>query len=245
MENLNGFIKIHRKLLKWEWYSDLNVRVLFFHCLLKANHKSEKWQGIEIKAGQFVTSYEHLAKECGLSTQQTRTALNKLKLTGEITNKTTSRYSIITVNNWNLYQANNKQNNKQITNEQQTNNNKQEIKEDKEVKNINLSLINGDRPKRIGKRERELLKSFCERKGIKNVNAYIRTVINNGDWVELLEEEKQYQCKTKEKQQKQEENKQKLKLLKAEQLGIVPAADYNPERAKVIFESVRKNLGSG
>ena len=242
MENLNGFIKIHRKLLKWEWYSDLNVRVLFFHCLLKANHKSERWQGIEIKAGQFVTSYGHLAKECGLSTQQTRTALDKLKITGEITNQTTSRYSIITIKNWHLYQANNKQYNKQITNEQQTNNNKQEIKEDKEVKNINLSLING---RRIGKREREFLISYCERNRVHNANAYIRKVIDNGDWYELVEEEKQYQCKAKEEEQQYEENKKKIKLLKAERLGIVPAADYNPERAKVIFESVRKNLGSG
>lgn len=134
MSNLNGFIKLHRKLLAWEWYSDINVRVLFFHCLLKANHKTEKWQGIEINAGQFVTSLGHLSKECGLTEQQTRTALNKLKLTSEITSKSTSRYSIITINNWNLYQTNNTQDNKQITNEQQTNNNKQEYKEYKEIK---------------------------------------------------------------------------------------------------------------
>ena len=134
MSNLNGFIKLHRKLLAWEWYSDINVRVLFFHCLLRANHKKEKWQGIEINAGEFVTSIGHLSKECGLTEQQTRTALNKLKLTSEITSKSTSRYSIITVNNWNLYQTNNTQDNKQITNEQQTNNNKQEYKEYKEIK---------------------------------------------------------------------------------------------------------------
>ena len=83
MDNLNGFIKIHRKLLKWEWYSDINVRVLFFHCLLRANHKPERWQGIEINAGQFITSYGHLAKECGLTVQQVRTALDKLKITNK------------------------------------------------------------------------------------------------------------------------------------------------------------------
>jgi len=134
MSNLNGFIKLHRKLLVWEWYSDINVRVLFFHCLLRANHKTEKWQGIELNAGQFITSLGHLSKECGLTEQQTRTALNKLKSTREITSKSTSRYSIITVNNWNLYQTNNTQDNKQITNEQQTNNNRQEFKEYKEIK---------------------------------------------------------------------------------------------------------------
>lgn len=141
MTNLNGFIKLHRKLLKWEWYSDINVRVLFFHCLLRANHKPEKWQGIELAAGQFITSLGHLAKECGLSEQQTRTALNKLKLTSEITSKSTSRNTIITVNNWKLYQTNNTQDNKQITNNQQTNNNRQEYKEVKEYKEIKKDIV--------------------------------------------------------------------------------------------------------
>ena len=134
MSNLNGYIKLYRKLLVWEWYSDINVRVLFFHCLLKANHKTEKWQGIEINAGQFVTSLGHLSKECGLTERQTRTALSKLKTTGELTSKTTSRYSVISINNWNKWQANDTQNDKQRTSERQANDNKQEYKEYKEIK---------------------------------------------------------------------------------------------------------------
>lgn len=139
--NNNGFIKLHRKLLVWEWYSDLNVRVLFIHCLLRANHKEEKWQGYTLKAGQFITSYGNLAKECGLTEQQTRTALSKLISTREITRKSTSQNTIITVNNWEQYQTNNTQNNKQITNEQQTNNNRQEYKEVKEIKEIKKDIF--------------------------------------------------------------------------------------------------------
>ena len=228
MENLNGFIKIHRKLLKWEWYSNLNVRILFFHCLLKANHKSEKWQGIKINAGQFVTSFGHLAKESGLSVQQTRTALDKLKLTGEITNKTTSRYTIITIKNWNLYQANNKQDNKQITNEQQTNNNKQEDKEVEEVKK-NLSLYTRAR---VGKRERDILISFCKRNKIKNKNAYIRKVIDNGDWVEILKEEEQHQCNTR----------KKLEELKKFEVKIPEKINESPEVTERAFERFKQNF---
>ena len=33
------YIKLNRKILKWEWYSDPNTRALFIHCLLKA-----KWR---------------------------------------------------------------------------------------------------------------------------------------------------------------------------------------------------------
>lgn len=119
---MQGFIKLHRQITEWEWYSNINVCRLFIHCLLKANHKDNKWQGIVIERGSFITSIENLAFETGLSGQQVRTALNKLKTTGEITSKTTNRYSIISIKNWNSYQLDNTQDNKQITNKQQTNN---------------------------------------------------------------------------------------------------------------------------
>ena len=40
-----GYIKLHRKLLEWEWYSDTNVKIVFLHCLLMANHDDTKWRG--------------------------------------------------------------------------------------------------------------------------------------------------------------------------------------------------------
>lgn len=119
---MDGFIKLHRKFIEWEWYTDNNVKILFLHLLLSVNHKDNKWRGQLVKKGSFITSYEKLAIATNLTIQQVRTALNKLKSTGEITYKSTSLNSIITINNWDEYQENNKQNNKQITNEQQTNN---------------------------------------------------------------------------------------------------------------------------
>jgi uncharacterized phage protein (TIGR02220 family) len=122
---------------------------LFVHCLLKANYKNKKWRGIDIKRGSFITSLENLSTETGLSIQQTRTALDKLISTNEITNKSTSHYRIIAINNYNEYQASNKPINKQVTNNQQTNqqaDNKQvtttiEGIEGKEVKNTYMSFI--------------------------------------------------------------------------------------------------------
>lgn len=117
-----GYIKLHRQILEWEWYKNIPVRIVFEHCLLKANHTDKNWQGILIKKGSFITSYENLSIETGLSFQQVRTAINKLKSTNELTYQSTSRYSIISINNWSLFQQDNKQDNKQITNNQQTNN---------------------------------------------------------------------------------------------------------------------------
>lgn len=121
MANL-GFIQLHRKFLKWEWYDDANTMRLFIHCLLNANHCEKKWRGIKIPRGSFLTGRLKLAQALNLTEQQIRTAISRLKSTNEITIKTTSQYSIITVNNWDTYQQNNQQNNQQITNEQPTSN---------------------------------------------------------------------------------------------------------------------------
>ena len=114
------FVKLYKKMLKWEWYDDINTCRLFIHCLLKANWEPTKWHGVELQPGQFVTSLATLAKETRLSVQQVRTALDHLESTSEITSNSQSKYRIITVNSWNQYQASNKQPNKQVTNNQQT-----------------------------------------------------------------------------------------------------------------------------
>lgn len=119
---VNGFVQLHRKIIDWEWYKNSNTCKLFIHCLLKANHTLCKWEGITIKRGQFVTGRKKLALETGLSEQECRTALDHLKATKELTIKATKRYSIITVNNWQLYQTK-QPSNKPTSNQQATTNN--------------------------------------------------------------------------------------------------------------------------
>lgn len=117
---MEGWIKLYRKFLNWEWYKDNNVKVVFIHLLLTANHKDKKWKGKIIKRGQKLISINHLAQETNLTVQQTRTALNKLKSTNEITTNATSKYTLITVEKYNDYQVeefmNNNQNNNQSNN---------------------------------------------------------------------------------------------------------------------------------
>lgn len=76
-----GYVCMHRKILNWEWYDDIPVRVLFEHLIYTVNWTNATWHGIEIKAGQRVTFRERLATETGLSEQQVRTALKKLQKT--------------------------------------------------------------------------------------------------------------------------------------------------------------------
>jgi len=139
----DAFIKLHRKLLDWEWYDDPNTFRLFIHCLLKANWKAANWHGLEIQPGQFVTSLATLSEETQLSVRQVRVALDHLIMTKELTNKSHSKFRIITVNNWNLYQVSDKQSDKQVTKKRQTNDKQvttieeyKEEKEEEELKNI-------------------------------------------------------------------------------------------------------------
>ena len=121
-----GWIKLYRKITNWEWYSDINVRILFIHLLLSVNHKENKWRGKTIKKGQRITSVKHLSEETGLSVHQVRTALDKLDSTNDITIKTTNKNTIITVANWEFYQSNDDEMANKMTNKRQSNGNKQE-----------------------------------------------------------------------------------------------------------------------
>lgn len=102
---MEGWVKIHRRLLDWGWYSDHNVCRLFVHLLLTVNCKDSEWRGVSIKRGQRVFGREKLAEETGLSVQELRTASTKLKSTGEITIKSTSKFSILTICNFDKYQG--------------------------------------------------------------------------------------------------------------------------------------------
>lgn len=94
---MQGWVKLHRKIIDWEWYTDSGTLHLYLHLLFKANFEPKKWQGITINRGQFITSIDKLAAELPLSVRQIRTRLDKLKSTNELTIKTTSKYSIITI----------------------------------------------------------------------------------------------------------------------------------------------------
>jgi hypothetical protein len=136
----NEYIKLFRKMVNWEWYTDVNTKVLFLHCLLRANWKDGSWKGIAYKRGQFITSLNTLAQETGLSIKMVRTALEHLIMTGEVISerqgKGKGQNRIITVLNYDSYQITGKQeaNEGQIKGKQGANKG-QQYKNNKEDKN--------------------------------------------------------------------------------------------------------------
>ncbi|AEV31041.1 hypothetical protein Oweho_0014 [Owenweeksia hongkongensis DSM 17368] len=101
----NGWLKFYRSLLQWEWYSDTNVVRLYLHLLLTANYEDKPWKGITIKAGSTIISWNKLSLQLGLSTQQLRTAMNKLERSKTISRSPTNKYQVITINNWHEMQG--------------------------------------------------------------------------------------------------------------------------------------------
>ena len=119
---MSGWIKMHRKFLEWEWFNKSEAVHLFLYMLLKANHKSGKWQGIDIERGQFISSLGNISNATGISLQTIRTILKKLEKTNEIELKSTSQYTLVTICKYECYQDEIEPTNKPITSNQQTTN---------------------------------------------------------------------------------------------------------------------------
>ena len=137
----NGWIKLHRKILDWEWFTSPSTLQLFIYLLLRANKEDKKWRGILIKRGQLVTSVATISEETKLSTQQVRTSLNRLKSTNEITSKTTNRFTLVPVCKYESYQLydeteqQTKQQALQQTNNKQITNKQHQLKNNKNIRN--------------------------------------------------------------------------------------------------------------
>jgi hypothetical protein len=143
----NGWIKIHRKFIDWQWFGSSEAVHLFIYLTLKANHADKMWQGHEVKRGELITSIGHLSIATGISQRSVRTLLKKFANTGEIEVKTTNKFTIVTICKYECYQLtdeeNDKQNVTQTTNKRQTtdkqvttNKNDKNYKNEKNEENI-------------------------------------------------------------------------------------------------------------
>ena len=112
---MEGWIKLHRKFSDWEWFQDSYMVHLFIYLLLNANHKEGKWKGVNVERGALITGRKKLSNATGIPEQIIRTRLKKLEQTNEIkidtkstrelTKKSTSNFTIITICNYESYQS--------------------------------------------------------------------------------------------------------------------------------------------
>lgn len=163
----NGWIKLHRKFLDWEWFNIDHMTKVFLFLLLSANHEDKEWQGRVIKRGQLVTGRDSLSKKTGVSHQSIRTCITRLKSTSEITIESTNKYTIITITKYEDYQGSNEESTSKSTskstNEQPTTN--QQLTTNKNIRIKELKNKDTKHSRNIIPPEKEWVEKYClERK---------------------------------------------------------------------------------
>lgn len=155
-----SWIKLHNKFLNWGWYKNKNTKILFIHCLLKANWHEKYFEGVLIPRGSFATSYRKLSEELNMTIQEIRTSIKHLISTQELTINQHSKFSIITIKNYKLYQAVNTLSNRQLTGEQQQSKNIDIINNINYINNIlKQNFFDG---KDLTDLEKEIVKDWLE-----------------------------------------------------------------------------------
>jgi hypothetical protein len=122
------------------------------YCLLKATHKPIKQivgrQVVELAPGQFIMTVDSAVKELLSTPHKIRVCIKNLKKIGFVTNKSTNKYTIISVVNWNTYQGGEKEKTAETANKQQTNNKQTTNKLIPTIYNKNIKNIKKERERK-------------------------------------------------------------------------------------------------
>jgi hypothetical protein len=135
---VNGWIKLHKKLLKNPIFLHPKILQLFLYCLLSANYEEKRilWNDKEqiIPRGSFITGRKRLAED----TKQAETTIYRnlkiLSNLGMISLKTNNRFTLIDVVNYCNYQVSYSESEQQVDNKRTTDG--QQVDTTKKLKNI-------------------------------------------------------------------------------------------------------------
>jgi hypothetical protein len=110
---VNGWIKLHREILgKSIWLkSTVEQKAVLITIMLLASHIENEWEWngkrYKVKPGQFITSTRSLAETAGVTHRNVRSALDRFTKYEFLTQDATHTGTLITIENWNKYQAKN------------------------------------------------------------------------------------------------------------------------------------------
>ena len=184
----SGFYKISRKLLTSDFWvlEPFTKAQAWLDLIGLASYKKSKiriknGETVDIERGECAWSVIKLAQRWQWSRGKVNRFLTYLKNEKMIQQKICSNLTIINILNYEFYQDSTTNGTTNSTT------NGTHYKKEKKEKNINLSLsINSAC---ANEREREILKTYCKRNNVKNVDAYIRKLIDNGDAQTIVQEE--------------------------------------------------------
>ena len=153
---MKGYIKLHRRILDWEWYKDSNTKSIFIHLLLNACYDNCRFMGTSVSRGEYITSLTRISSDLNIPIRQVRTAIKRLKQTGEIDTQTTNKYTKVTICNYESYQIDDATSKKKTTRKRQT--------KDTQTTKINKNIIIKEN----------------------NNNSFLKEALSNVSWVEVV-----------------------------------------------------------
>lgn len=139
---LSGWLKLHRALSDHPIASDPQSLSVWIHLLMMANHVETKRQIngriVTIAPGQLITSRKSLSAKTGVQESKVERVLKMLQSEQQIEQQGGSKYRVISIANWALYQGAEQQIEQQVnstrTTDEQQMNTLEECKEYKECK---------------------------------------------------------------------------------------------------------------
>lgn len=141
-----GYIKLWRKIFDTGLQREHSTFIVWVWLLCNVTRKPLSYiargEMIHLEPGEIVIGRKRIAEELSMGEQSVRTALKNLRNWENVTIRSTNRYSILKVINWDVYQeeerTTNQQSNQELTKSQPRANQelttKQEVKKDKNVK---------------------------------------------------------------------------------------------------------------
>ena len=100
-----SWLKIDRNIPKWRWFKTSNTFHVWMWLILSANIEEHNFQNEVIKRGEVATSYKTIADSTGLTPKMVLTAVDHLKRTGEVAVRRGANYLVISILNYDEYQA--------------------------------------------------------------------------------------------------------------------------------------------
>lgn len=152
-----GYVKLHRKVMNSFVWTNPYMYKLWSLCLMKASHENRKilfnGKEIQVNSGEFVTGRDAITSEMNEGVKREHQVnsgsvwrwLKQFEKNGMLNIKSTTKYSVISIKNWSLYQSSEQQMNiKRTTSEQQVHTNKNE----KNYKNEKNNKTSSSQPRK-------------------------------------------------------------------------------------------------
>ena len=186
---MEGWIKLYRKLLDNPIiFKDSETLAIWIYILLNATHTEMsaifKGQKIKLQSGQLITGILSIAKKTKVDKNKVQRTLKSFENDNQIEQQTSNQNRLITIVNWNEYQTNDKQNEKQVINKRETTD--KQLITNKNVKNERIYLFNLYKGKIEGKNFGTKLHIINE---CKNTKEYLNLSIEEQDklFTELMQ----------------------------------------------------------